>query len=51
MIHGLLMRYLDREYMEVHLACTKGMGEEKPPSLKELENIPCQHIRPTNLAQ
>ena len=47
MIHSLLMRYFDREYIEVHLACT-GTGGEKPPSLKALENIPDLHIRPTN---
>jgi glycosyltransferase involved in cell wall biosynthesis len=48
MIHGLLMRYFDRECMEVHLACTTGTGGEKPPSLKALENIPDLYIRPTN---
>ena len=48
MVHGLLMRYFDRECMEVHLACTTGTGGEKPPSLKALENIPDLHIRPTN---
>jgi len=48
MIHSLLMRYFDRECMEVHLACTTGMGGEKPPSLKALENILDLHIRPTN---
>ena len=48
MIHSLLMRYFDREYIEVHLACTTGTRGEKPPSLKALENIPDLHIRPTN---
>ena len=48
MIHSLLMRYFNRECMEVHLACTIGTGGEKPPSLKALENIPDLHIRPTN---
>jgi glycosyltransferase involved in cell wall biosynthesis len=47
-IHGLLIRYFDRECIEVHLACTTGTGGEKPPSLKTLENIPDLHIRPTN---
>lgn len=46
-IHGLIMRHLNRERIEVHLACTSGAGGEKPPSLQELEKIPDLHIRPT----
>src|SRR5713226_2924407 len=48
MINSLLMRYFDRECIEVHLACTVGTGDEKPPSFKALENIPDLHIRATN---
>jgi glycosyltransferase involved in cell wall biosynthesis len=48
MIHGLLMRYFDREHMEVHVACTVGSGHEKPASLKVVETIPDLHLRLTN---
>jgi len=47
MIHSLLMRYFDREHIEVHVACTAGIGREKPPSLQAFETIPELHVRPT----
>jgi glycosyltransferase involved in cell wall biosynthesis len=46
-VHSLLMRYLDRGRLDVHLACTTGTGGEKPPSLKALETIPHVHLRLT----
>lgn len=46
-IHGLLMRYLDRDRFEVHAAYTRGENGEIPPSRREIERIPDVHLRPT----
>jgi glycosyltransferase involved in cell wall biosynthesis len=46
-VHGLLMRYLDRERLVVHLACAAGTGRKKSPALKAFETIPNVHLRPT----
>jgi glycosyltransferase involved in cell wall biosynthesis len=46
-IHASLMRHLDREQFEVHVACTPGDGPEVPESLAKLRGIPGIHVRPT----
>jgi glycosyltransferase involved in cell wall biosynthesis len=48
MIHSLIMRYLDRSRINVHVACNQGTPNNKSASLKALETIPNLHIRPTN---
>lgn len=48
MIHHLLMRYLDRERFEVHVACHPGSGGAGSAALNALETIPELHIRRTN---
>lgn len=47
-VHCLLMRYFDREHIEVHVACSKGTKLEKSPTLKALEAIPDIHVHPTS---
>ena len=48
MIHSLLMRYFDRERVEVHVACNRGSKGEPSASLRALQAIPNLHVRPTN---
>jgi glycosyltransferase involved in cell wall biosynthesis len=48
MVHAILMRYLDRDQVVVHAACTAGSAGDKPASLSALETIPNLHLRPTN---
>jgi glycosyltransferase involved in cell wall biosynthesis len=48
-IHAHIMRYLDRERFEVHVACTAGSGAE-PDSLRILRGIPGLRVRPTQFA-
>ncbi|HET9959350.1 MAG TPA: glycosyltransferase family 4 protein [Polyangiaceae bacterium] len=47
MIHSLLMQYLDRGRVEVHVACNQGKAGEKSASLKALEKIEGIKIRRT----
>ncbi len=49
-IHGHLMRYLDRSRFEVHVACTAGSGGQVPRSLQVLREIPGLRVRPTQFA-
>jgi glycosyltransferase involved in cell wall biosynthesis len=44
-VHALLMRYLDRDRFEVHVACTRGDGDGTPVSRREIERIPGLHLR------
>jgi glycosyltransferase involved in cell wall biosynthesis len=46
-VHSQLMRYYDRECVEVHVACSINAKGEKTPSFRMLEAIPDLHIRPT----
>jgi glycosyltransferase involved in cell wall biosynthesis len=49
-IHADLMRYLDRERFEVHVACSRGDGSGEPPSLTRIREIPDIQLRPTHFA-
>lgn len=49
-IHGHLMRWLDRDRFDVHLACSRGDGRGDPPSLVRFREIPDVHVRPTRFA-
>jgi glycosyltransferase involved in cell wall biosynthesis len=49
-IHAHLMRHLDRERFEVHVACTNGSGGGVPDSLRILREIPNLRVRPTQFA-
>jgi glycosyltransferase involved in cell wall biosynthesis len=49
-IHAHLMRYLDRERFEVHVACTAGDGVTTPPSLEAFRSVPGLRVRPTHFA-
>jgi glycosyltransferase involved in cell wall biosynthesis len=49
-IHGHLMRHLDRERFEVHLACSRGDGTGVPPALARFREIPDVRLRPTTFA-
>ncbi len=49
-IHSHLIRYLDRERFEVHVACTRGDGSGVPASLARFRAIPDIHLRPTHFA-
>jgi glycosyltransferase involved in cell wall biosynthesis len=47
MIHGLLMRYFDRQRLNVHVACNPGSNGEPSASIETLSNIPELHLLPT----
>lgn len=49
-IHAHLMRHLDRERFEVHVACTTGEGVNEPQSLEILREIPRLRLRLTHFA-
>lgn len=49
-IHGHLMRYLDRDEFEVHVASSRGDGTGVPPALARFREIPDVHVRPTTFA-
>ena len=49
-IHAQLMRYLDRERFEVHVACTAGSRPELPESYQHLREIPDLTMRLTQFA-
>ena len=46
-VHADLMRFLDRDKFEVHVACTSGEGRGEPPSLRTLRQISGLRVRPT----
>ncbi len=46
-VHADLMRGLDRERFEVHVACTAGTGAGEPLPLRILRAIPDLRVRPT----
>jgi glycosyltransferase involved in cell wall biosynthesis len=48
LIHAFLMRYLDRNHLEVHVAVNYGNKTHKSTAYQALEGIPDLHIRPTN---
>lgn len=50
LIHAHLMRYLDRDDVTVHVACTGGDGPEPPPSLVAIRQIPDIQLRVTRFA-
>jgi glycosyltransferase involved in cell wall biosynthesis len=45
-VHADLMRHLDRERYEVHVACTTGTGPEEPLPLRIMREIPGLRVRP-----
>ncbi|MGH9056718.1 MAG: glycosyltransferase family 4 protein [Acidimicrobiales bacterium] len=47
MVHSLIMRELDRDRFDVHVACNRGVGGEKSASLAVLERMPNLRVRPT----
>ncbi len=49
-IHAHLMRHLDRNRFEVHVACTAGDGVTPSRPLKILREIPGLRVRPTHFA-
>jgi len=46
-IHAHLMRHLDRDRFDVHVACTTGDGSAEPDSLRMLRGVPNLSVRPT----
>src|SRR5690348_2092101 len=50
-IHSLLMRYFDRERIEVHVACLTPSRSDKASSYRLFETIPDLHIHHTDLSQ
>jgi glycosyltransferase involved in cell wall biosynthesis len=44
-IHAHLMRHLDRDRFEVHVACARGDGLDVPPSLAKFREIPRVRLR------
>jgi glycosyltransferase involved in cell wall biosynthesis len=46
-VHADLMRHLDRDRFEVHVACTSGSGGNEPAPLRLLRQIPQLNVRPT----
>jgi glycosyltransferase involved in cell wall biosynthesis len=47
-MHTLLMRYLDRDQIDVHVACNPGSHTERSAALSAIQAIPDTHLRPTN---
>ena len=47
-VHADLMRHLDRDKYEVHVACTTGSGPEEPLPLRIMRDIPGLRVRPTS---
>jgi glycosyltransferase involved in cell wall biosynthesis len=48
MIHSLIMKNLDRDRVNVHVACNEGTEWAPPDSLGALRAIPELHVRATN---
>ncbi len=46
-VHADLMRGLDRDRFEVHVACTAGNGEGEPLPMRIMRAIPDLRVRPT----
>jgi glycosyltransferase involved in cell wall biosynthesis len=46
-VHADLMRFLDRDRFEVHVACTAGTGGGEPLPLRIMRSIPGVRVRPT----
>jgi glycosyltransferase involved in cell wall biosynthesis len=44
-IHAHLMRHLDRERFDIHVACARGDGLDVPPSLAKFREIPRVRLR------
>ncbi|HEY4103152.1 MAG TPA: glycosyltransferase family 4 protein [Polyangiaceae bacterium] len=49
-VHADIIRQLDREKFEVHVACTGGDGRREPPSLEIWRSLPEIKLRPTRFA-
>ena len=49
-VHEHLIRDLDRDRFEVHVACTAGEGNGTPISLARLAQVPRVRLRPTHFA-
>jgi len=49
-VHSDIIRNLDRDRFDVHVACTDGGGEREPDSLVKLRTIPEIKLRPTRFA-
>ena len=49
-VHSDIIRNLDRDKFEVHVACTDGGGDRVPDSLAILRTIPNLRLRPTRFA-
>lgn len=49
-VHADIMRNLDRQRFDVHIACTDGGGNGVPPSLAVMQNIPNAKLRLTRFA-
>lgn len=49
-VHSDIIRNLDRDRFDVHVACTDGGGAEPPDSLLMLRTIPGIKLRPTRFA-
>lgn len=49
-IHSHVMRHLDRDGFEVHVACNAGDRGYRPPSFDALQAIPGVRMRPTRFA-
>jgi glycosyltransferase involved in cell wall biosynthesis len=47
-IHGLLMRFLERERFEVHLACNPAALKANSPAMQSLASVPDLRVRSTN---
>ena len=49
-VHAHLMRHLDRDKVEVHVAITAGSGDGEPEAMRILRQIPGLRVRPTQFA-
>lgn len=47
-IHSLVIKELDRSWINVHVACNYGHNDAKSAAAIALEKLPDLHIRPTN---
>jgi glycosyltransferase involved in cell wall biosynthesis len=47
LIHVNIMRHLDRERFNVHVACTPGEAGAEAPSMKAVRQVPDLSVRPT----
>ncbi|MEO8905443.1 MAG: glycosyltransferase family 4 protein [Polyangiaceae bacterium] len=48
-IQALIIRHLDRETHEVHVACATGPANDPTPTFKAMRDIPALQIKPVNL--